>query len=85
MIIVAYYTKVCSEETINEIKDRYYEFNQHSDSYTWKRIGKELDMTKTLEENNVPNESDKFTDLGIDTEYYLPVLHLFFNDDLTEA
>jgi hypothetical protein len=26
----------CDEETINEIQERYLEFNQHAQSYTWK-------------------------------------------------
>lgn len=35
---------VCSEETMNEILDRYLELNVHAASYTWKRLGKVLDM-----------------------------------------
>ena len=40
--------EVCSEETINEILDRYLEINLHAASYTWKRLGKTLDMGKNL-------------------------------------
>ena len=34
--------EVCSEETINEILDRYMEFNEHAASYTWKRLKRPL-------------------------------------------
>lgn len=26
----------CEEETINDIRERYLEFNRHAQSYTWK-------------------------------------------------
>lgn len=41
-------SQVCSEETINEILDRYMEFNEHAASYTWKRLKRPLDMDKNL-------------------------------------
>jgi hypothetical protein len=34
--------EVGSEETINEILDRYLEINIHASSYVWKRLGKPL-------------------------------------------
>ena len=40
--------EVAQEETINEILDRYLEINSHSASYTWKRLGKELNMDRNL-------------------------------------
>lgn len=40
--------EVAQEETINEILDRYLEINQHCASYTWKRLGKELNMDRNL-------------------------------------
>ena len=42
--------EVCSEETINEILDRYKAINEHAESYTWKRTQRVLDMELTLEE-----------------------------------
>ena len=30
--------EVCTEETINEILDRYKKYNDHAESYTWKRL-----------------------------------------------
>eukprot|EP00352_Strombidinopsis_acuminata_P007422 CAMPEP_0176361780 /NCGR_PEP_ID=MMETSP0126-20121128/17985_1 /TAXON_ID=141414 ORGANISM="Strombidinopsis acuminatum, Strain SPMC142" /NCGR_SAMPLE_ID=MMETSP0126 /ASSEMBLY_ACC=CAM_ASM_000229 /LENGTH=86 /DNA_ID=CAMNT_0017717469 /DNA_START=322 /DNA_END=582 /DNA_ORIENTATION=- len=77
--------EVCSEETMNEILDRYIDFNMHSASYTWKRLGRPLDMEKTLEENEIPDETDEFVDLNIDEDAYIPAVHLYYNDDLTEA
>lgn len=77
--------EVCSEETMNEILDRYLELNQHADSYTWKRLGRPLDMEKTMEENDIPDESEDFIDLNLDEESYIPCVHLYYNDDLTVA
>lgn len=42
-------------------------------------------MNKTLEENGVPDESEEFYKLSMNDELFLPALHLYFNDDLTEA
>jgi hypothetical protein len=76
---------VCAEETIDEILDRYKEYNQHAESYTWKRLQRVLDMELTLEENDIPDETDEYLSLDIDPELYIPAIHLYFNDDLTEA
>ena len=40
--------EVAQEEPINEILDRYLEINSHAASYTWKRLGKELNMDRNL-------------------------------------
>ena len=77
--------EVCSEETMNEILDRYNELNEHAASYTWKRLGRPLDMELTLEENDIPDESEEFVDLNIDEDAYIPCVHLYHNDDLTVA
>ena len=75
----------CSEETINEILDRYLELNEHAASYTWKRLGRPLDMDQTLEENDIPDESKDFVDLNLDEDCYIPCIHIYYNDDLTVA
>jgi hypothetical protein len=79
----------CEEETINDIRDRYMEYNMHAQSYTWKALldgeFKVLKMNQTLAENGVEDETDKFLSLGIDEDYYIPTLHIYFNDDLTYA
>ena len=78
---------VCSEETINDIRDRYMEYNAHACSYTFKALIKGefvcLDMTQTLDTNGVLDESDEFVDLNMEYDCYIPSLHLYFNDDLT--
>lgn len=76
---------VAQEETINEILDRYLEINQHAASYTWKRLGKELNMDRNLAQNDIPDETDELIELGIDIEEYIPAIHLYFDDDLTIA
>ena len=77
--------EVCSEETMNEILDRYMPSNEHSASYTWKRLGRPLDMEVTLEDNDIPDETAEFIDLHIDEDAYIACVHLYYNDDLTVA
>ena len=77
--------EVCSEETMNEILDRYIPSNEHSASYTWKRLGRPLDMDLTLAANDIPDETVEFVDLNIDEDAYIPCVHLYYNDDLTVA
>ena len=89
--IINLYTKdddvidVCSEETLNEILDRYIELNEHAASYTWKRLGRPLDMDRSLADNDIPDETEEFVDLNIDEHAYIPAVHLYYNDDLTVA
>ena len=75
--------EVASEENMNEILDRYLDFNAHAASYTWKRLGKVLDMDATLQENQIPDETAECLQLGMDPEEYIPTIHLYFDDDLT--
>ena len=87
--------EVPQEETIKEIQERYMASNWHAASYTWKALvvvektgEKEfvtLDMDKNLEENGVPDETPEFFKLDLDEDYYIPVIHVYFNDDLTVA
>ena len=83
--------EVCEEETINEILDRYKKYNDHAESYTWKRLQRKLDMELTLDENEVFDEADDHFAIydddvkNIEEEEYIPIIHLYFNDDLTEA
>jgi hypothetical protein len=77
--------EVASEETINEILDRYQELNSHASSYTWKRLGRELNMEKNLGQNDIPDETEELLELGIDIDEYIPAIHLYFDDDLTIA
>lgn len=74
---------VCAEETLEEIRTRFLKYNAHALSYTWKRLGRPLDMTKTLEENGVKDESEEFADLNMDGSKYTSAIHIYFNDDLT--
>lgn len=77
--------EVCAEETLAEIRRRYMRYNAHATSYTFKRLGRPLDMRKTLEGNGLPDESDEMQLLLGDRKSYVPSLHLYFNDDLTVA
>ncbi|XP_077867576.1 cytochrome b5 domain-containing protein 1-like [Saccoglossus kowalevskii] len=77
--------EVCSEEIMSEILDRYVTYNAHAASYTWKYNGKNLEMDKTLEDNTVSDEDEEFYKLSMNDDDFLPAIHLYFNDDLTEA
>ncbi|XP_071945079.1 cytochrome b5 domain-containing protein 1-like [Antedon mediterranea] len=77
--------QVCSEETMKEIESRYLTWNEHADSYTWKYNGVNLDMNKTLDENDIKDEDEEFYKLSMTDDEFLPAIHLYFNDDLTEA
>lgn len=43
------------------------------------------DMEKTLEENGIVDDDLAFEKLGMDGEGYTPVIHIYYNDDLTIA
>lgn len=45
----------------------------------------ELAMGKTLAQNGVKDESIEFEALGLPTDSYIPVVHLYYKDDLTVA
>lgn len=86
--------EVPSEETIAEIRERYLDINAHAKSYTWRALKKqkdgtwefqEMDMNTTLDDNFVRDESQTFEDHHIPQDYYIPVLHVYWNDDLTIA
>ena len=73
-------------KSINSFYCRYLEINAHAGSYKWRRQegeSRELDMAKTLEDNGIIDESDEFESLGLPNDYYIPALHIYFNDDLT--
>jgi hypothetical protein len=40
-------------------------------------------MTLNLQENGIPDESEECLSLGIDPTEYIPIIHLYFDDDLT--
>ncbi len=42
-------------------------------------------MKKTLEDNGIKDEGEEFYELGMTEDSFLPPIHLYFNDDLTEA
>lgn len=44
-----------------------------------------LDVTKTLAENGIPDEDALFEELHMDADEWLPIVHLYMNDDLTVA
>lgn len=77
--------EVCSEDSLSAIQERYLELNIHAKGYMWKRLGGLLDMNLTLQENGVKDEEEMFDNLGMNSDQWLPVIHLYFSDDLTVA
>ena len=70
---------------MQEILQRYLKFNAHASSYTWKYDGRNLDMFKTLEQNEIKDDDEDFYQLSMNDDSFLQAVHLYFNDDLTEA
>lgn len=69
---------MCSEESLSAVQERYVEFNEHAKGYMWKRLGGLLDMNLTLQENGVKDEEEVFDKLGMNSDLWLPVIHLYF-------
>jgi hypothetical protein len=42
-------------------------------------------MELNLEENMIPDESDEFRSLHLKPDFYVPAIHLYFNNDQTFA
>ena len=42
-------------------------------------------MRETLDANGIPDESDQFDALDIDPDTFVPIIHLYFSDDLSVA
>ena len=42
-------------------------------------------MRETLDANGIPDESLAFDALNIDEDQFIPIIHLYFSDDLTVA
>ncbi|CAH0406263.1 unnamed protein product [Chilo suppressalis] len=76
--------EVCSEETIYQIMMRYLPHNGHMQSYTWRYLGRALCLDKTLAQNGIPDERDRFSDVALPENLHIPAILIYFNDDLTE-
>ncbi|XP_067126080.1 cytochrome b5 domain-containing protein 1 [Centruroides vittatus] len=77
--------EVCCEENMDEILKRYLKFNTHAKSYTWRHRGKDLNMLGTLEENGIKDISEDLYRLKLNEDDFIPIIHLYYNDDLTVA
>ncbi|XP_049779592.1 cytochrome b5 domain-containing protein 1 [Schistocerca cancellata] len=76
---------VCCEDKLKRIVERALPFNTHGFSYTYKFEGRVLDFNKTLHDNGIPDERDRYLSVGLDENYFIPALAMYFNDDLTVA
>jgi len=68
-------------------KNSYTEYNAHAQSYTWKYLKDhtfvQIEMSRTLEQLGIVDESRVFEHVGINEDHYMPIVHIYFNDDLT--
>lgn len=76
--------EVCSEETLYQIMLRYFPHNTHMNSYTWRYMGRGLCLNKTLEQNGIIDERERFTAVSLPENLHVPAILLYYNDDLTE-
>jgi hypothetical protein len=78
--------KICQEETIADIRNRYMEYNLNSNSYTWKALinGEfiALKLELTLAQNGILDETESFVRLGMNEDFNIPNIHIYYNDDL---
>ncbi|XP_011300510.1 cytochrome b5 domain-containing protein 1 isoform X1 [Fopius arisanus] len=74
---------VCEEDTIRRIQERFLIFNANGRHYDWKFEGKDLDMSKTLTENGIPDERERYTNCGLPSTIYIPSLLCYYRDDPT--
>ncbi|CAB3370896.1 Hypothetical predicted protein [Cloeon dipterum] len=77
----------CTEDSLQKIKDRYSAlgFDVSHSAFTWMSFltGKELDLEKTLDENNIPDESAHFEELCLPDDLHIPSILLFYNNVIT--
>ena len=78
------------EQTLAQIADKFCELNAHAHAYVWKALRpsgafEALDMGRTLAQNGVADDADELAALGVDADApdMLPVLALYFKDDLS--
>ncbi|XP_054706950.1 cytochrome b5 domain-containing protein 1-like [Uloborus diversus] len=76
--------EVCTEDTIEDILEKYFKFNSHARSYTWRYGNETLDMKQTLENNGIPDTDEVAERLKMNPSLFIPTLNLYFNHDLTE-
>ncbi|KAK0165938.1 hypothetical protein PV328_004413 [Microctonus aethiopoides] len=73
---------VCEEDTINRIKHRYLLFNNNAMSYEFKFQGKILNINKTLTENNIIDERERYLNCGLPDDIYIPTIFCHYKENL---
>ena len=84
--------EVPEEETVGEIRRRYANINGHAAAYGLQSLVRdafgdwtcrELELSKTLEQNGVPNEASVFEEVDLPSDFCTPVIFAQWMDDLT--
>ncbi|CAG5073882.1 Similar to cyb5d1: Cytochrome b5 domain-containing protein 1 (Danio rerio) [Cotesia congregata] len=71
---------VCEEDTIKRIQERFKLFNSNSSDYLWKSEEKILDLNKTLTDNGIPDERERFLRCGLPDNFYVPSILCYYKD-----
>lgn len=83
---------VAAECTLAQVQEKHLRNNAHAGGYVWKALNAAgdfapLDMRATLEGNGLADHAEEMAALGLDPDApdALPVLMLYYRDDLTVA
>jgi hypothetical protein len=69
---------------MGEIRERYRPSNSDINLYIWKRLGENVDMGKTLEENGIKYDDDVLTQHELEERLHFPAIHLHFQEELAK-
>ena len=76
--------EVAGEETVADIKRRWIADYGGGSGYVLKVRGQVLELNKTLEQNGMVDERGEMEELGMNCRDFIPVIHLYFDDQVGE-
>ena len=76
--------EVAGEETVADIKRRWQSEYGGGGGYVLKVGGRVLELDKTLEQNGLADERADMEELGMNCRDFIPVIHLYFDDQIGE-
>jgi hypothetical protein len=74
----------CREENFEAIIERFLTWNENAENYTWKYLGKEIDVKKSVEENGIYVNRESEEEKRNESMDFIPTVHIFFNDDFRD-
>ena len=76
--------EVAGEETVGDIKQRWISDYGGGNGYVMKVRGQVLELDKTLDQNGLVDERAEMEELGMNCRDFIPVIHLYFDDQISE-